>query len=122
MGIVALRDFSLEIEEGGFVSVLGRSGCGCGKSTMLNLLAGLTRPTSGVVPYRDEPLTRPRVEMGYLTQSDTLMPWRDVRRNIEMSMVPVPRPPLRWTSGSARSVAGRSGSPGPAAARRPWVH
>lgn len=83
-GIVALRELDLDIEQAGFVSVLGRSGCG--KSTMLNLLAGLTAPTSGEVLYRDEPVTRPRVEVGYLTQSDTLMPWRTVRRNIEMPM------------------------------------
>ncbi|WP_433466326.1 ABC transporter ATP-binding protein [Spirillospora sp. CA-128828] len=83
-GIVALRDFDLDVAEGGFVSVLGRSGCG--KSTMLNLLAGLVPPTSGEVYYREQPVSRPRVEVGYLTQSDTLMPWRDVRRNIEMPM------------------------------------
>jgi NitT/TauT family transport system ATP-binding protein len=83
-GIVALRDFSLDVAEGGFVSVLGRSGCG--KSTILNLLAGLIPPTSGEVLYREKPVSRPRVEVGYLTQSDTLMPWRDVRRNIEMPM------------------------------------
>ncbi|QFG20786.1 ABC transporter ATP-binding protein [Actinomadura sp. WMMB 499] len=83
-GIVALRDFDIDIAEGGFVSVLGRSGCG--KSTMLNLLAGLTTPSSGEVLYRDEPVTKPRVDIGYLTQSDTLMPWRSVRRNIEMPM------------------------------------
>jgi NitT/TauT family transport system ATP-binding protein len=82
--IVALRDFSLDIEEGSFVSVLGRSGCG--KSTMLNLLAGLAEPTTGTVRYREETLSGPHVEIGYLTQSDTLMPWRDVRRNVEMPL------------------------------------
>ncbi|MFL6118818.1 ABC transporter ATP-binding protein [Actinophytocola sp.] len=82
--IVALRDFSLEIAEGSFVTVLGRSGCG--KSTMLNLLAGLAEPTSGTVHYRARRLTGPHVEIGYLTQSDTLMPWRDVRRNVEMPL------------------------------------
>lgn len=82
--IVALRDFSLDIEEGSFVSVLGRSGCG--KSTMLNLLAGLAEPTTGTVRYRDEALSGPHVEIGYLTQSDTLMPWRDVQRNVEMPL------------------------------------
>lgn len=81
---VALRDFSLRVEAGGFVSVLGRSGCG--KSTMLNLLAGLTTPSSGRVSYRGERLTGPSVEIGYLTQSDTLMPWRDVLRNVEMPL------------------------------------
>jgi NitT/TauT family transport system ATP-binding protein len=84
LGIVALRDLGLEIEEGRFVTVLGRSGCG--KSTMLNVMSGLMAPTSGVVRFRDEPVTGPRTEVGYLTQSDTLMPWRDVRRNVEMPM------------------------------------
>ncbi|MGW4962433.1 ABC transporter ATP-binding protein [Nonomuraea sp. NPDC004186] len=84
VGIVALRDFDLEIAEGGFVSVLGRSGCG--KSTMLNLMAGLTTPTAGSVVYRGEPVSGPRTQLGYLTQSDTLMPWRDVRRNVELPL------------------------------------
>jgi NitT/TauT family transport system ATP-binding protein len=82
--IIALNDFNLEVAEGSFVTILGRSGCG--KSTALNLLSGLTRPTSGTVNYRGEPITGPRNEIAYLTQSDTLMPWRDVRRNIEMPM------------------------------------
>ncbi|MDX6259260.1 MAG: sulfonate transport system ATP-binding protein [Kribbellaceae bacterium] len=82
--VVALRDFSLSVEEGSFVSVLGRSGCG--KSTMLNLLAGLTRPSQGAVHYRDRLLNGPDVEIGYLTQSDTLMPWRDVLRNVELPL------------------------------------
>ncbi|MEU1166862.1 ABC transporter ATP-binding protein, partial [Streptomyces sp. NPDC005921] len=83
-GIVALRDLSLGIEEGCFVTVLGRSGCG--KSTMLNMMSGLMPPTSGKVTYRDMRVSGPRHEVGYLTQSDTLMPWRDVRRNVEMPM------------------------------------
>ncbi|MFD4600498.1 ABC transporter ATP-binding protein [Streptomyces sp. NPDC058464] len=83
-GIVALRDLTLGIEEGCFVSVLGRSGCG--KSTMLNMMSGLMSPTSGRVTYRDMRVSGPRTEVGYLTQSDTLMPWRDVRRNVEMPM------------------------------------
>lgn len=84
MATVALRDLSLSIDEGSFVTVLGRSGCG--KSTMLNLLAGLTEPSTGVVTYREKHLTGPNVEIGYLTQSDTLMPWRDVLRNVEMPL------------------------------------
>lgn len=84
MATVALRDLTLSVEQGGFVSVLGRSGCG--KSTMLNLLAGLTSPSEGTVSFRGEPLTGPNVDIGYLTQSDTLMPWRDVRRNVEMPL------------------------------------
>lgn len=84
LGIVALQDLSLQVEEGSFVTVLGRSGCG--KSTLLNLLAGLTKPSAGTVSYRGSPVNGPRIDLGYLTQSDTLMPWRDVLRNVEMPL------------------------------------
>ncbi|MGW6501315.1 ATP-binding cassette domain-containing protein [Nonomuraea angiospora] len=84
VGIVALRDFDLEIAEGSFVRVLGRSGCG--RSTMLNLMAGLTTPIAVSVAYRGEPVAGSRTQLGYLTRSDTLMPWRDVHRNVELSL------------------------------------
>jgi len=92
--IVALRGFDLIVEQGSFVCVLGRSGCG--KSTLLNLMAGLSRPTEGDVSYRGTPVMRPNPAVGYLTQSDTLMPWRDVRRNVEMPLE------IRGTGGSDR--------------------
>ncbi|MGH3280425.1 MAG: ABC transporter ATP-binding protein [Trebonia sp.] len=82
--IVALRGLSLAVDEGSFVCVLGRSGSG--KSTLLNMMAGLLRPTEGQVRYRGAPVTGPNPTVGYLTQADTLMPWRDVRRNIEMPL------------------------------------
>ncbi len=94
---VALREFDLEIEQGSFVTILGRSGCG--KSTMLNLLSGLTRPSAGEVHYKGQKLTGPRIDIGYLTQSDTLMPWRDVQRNVEMPLE------LRGTEKDARRTA-----------------
>ncbi|GAB3705259.1 ABC transporter ATP-binding protein [Nocardiopsis oceani] len=81
---VALRDFSLSIEQGTFVTILGRSGCG--KSTMLNLLSGLSKPTAGRVLHRGSAHTGPTPDIGYLTQTDTLMPWRSVQRNVEMPM------------------------------------
>jgi NitT/TauT family transport system ATP-binding protein len=81
---VALRDFNLTIEQGTFVTILGRSGCG--KSTMLNLLSGLSKPTAGEVRHNGVRHTGPTPEIGYLTQSDTLMPWRTVRRNVEMPL------------------------------------
>ncbi|MPZ60410.1 MAG: ATP-binding cassette domain-containing protein [Propionibacteriales bacterium] len=82
--IVALRGFNLAVAEGSFVTVVGRSGCG--KSTMLNMMAGLTKPTAGQITLRGEPVQGPRAEVGYLTQDDTLLPWREVRRNVEMPM------------------------------------
>lgn len=83
--IVALRACDVTIEEGSFVTILGRSGCG--KSTLLNLFAGLTTPSDGEILYKGEPLGgKPRMEVGYLTQSDTLMPWRTLLRNTEMPL------------------------------------
>ncbi|NIJ14541.1 NitT/TauT family transport system ATP-binding protein [Saccharomonospora amisosensis] len=106
---VALRDFTLSIEEGSFVTVLGRSGCG--KSTLLNLLAGLTQPSKGEVRYRDRVLTGPDTEIGYLTQSDTLMPWRDVLRNVEMPLE-IRGVPVRERRPVATQLIGRVGLTG----------
>ncbi|WP_346953092.1 ABC transporter ATP-binding protein [Castellaniella sp.] len=80
--LVALRGANLTVEEGSFLVLLGRSGCG--KSTLLNLLAGLTTVTAGEIRYRNEPVSGPLTRVGYLTQQDTLMPWRDVLHNIAM--------------------------------------
>lgn len=83
--IVALQSCNVAIEEGTFVTILGRSGCG--KSTLLNLFAGLTSPTEGEILYRGQVMEgSPRLEVGYLTQSDTLMPWRTLIKNTEMPL------------------------------------
>ncbi len=80
--LVALRGANLTVEEGSFLVLLGRSGCG--KSTLLNLLAGLTTVTAGQIMYRGDLVSGPLTKVGYLTQQDTLMPWRNVLHNVEM--------------------------------------
>lgn len=107
--IVALRDFDLTVQPGSFVTILGRSGCG--KSTLLNLTAGLTAPTAGTISYRGEPVTTPRKDLGYLTQSDTLMPWRDVLRNVEMplELAGVPKGRRRARAATLIDAVGLSG-------------
>src|SRR6266700_917499 len=75
---------SLEIERGSFVVMVGPSGCG--KSTLLNIIAGLLPVTAGKVYYKDSLVVSPCLEVGYLTQKDTLMPWRSVEQNIEMPL------------------------------------
>jgi len=81
---VALDGVSLDVEKGSFVCLVGRSGCG--KSTLLNLVAGLIAPTRGRIIESGRVVDGPRLNVGYLTQKDTLLPWRDVLRNIEMPL------------------------------------
>src|SRR3977135_2257984 len=80
----ALEPLTLDIERQEFVAVVGPSGCG--KSTILNLIAGLLRPSEGTVTYDGVEVTRPNVRVGYLTQKDTLLPWRNVRDNVGLAL------------------------------------
>jgi NitT/TauT family transport system ATP-binding protein len=74
-GTEALSDISFTVERGEFVTVVGPSGCG--KSTLLRIAAGLLTPTAGAV-------TVDRADLGYVFQDATLLPWRTVRRNVEL--------------------------------------
>jgi NitT/TauT family transport system ATP-binding protein len=80
----ALGDAHFEVRKGEFVSVVGPSGCG--KSTLLNITAGLMKPTSGTVLYKGQPVHSVNTNVGYVTQSDTLLPWRTVRQNVAISL------------------------------------
>lgn len=82
--ITVLNATSLEIEQGSFVTIVGPSGCG--KSTLLSIIAGLLPATSGKAYYKGSSMVNPRLEVGYLTQRDTLMPWRNITRNVEMPL------------------------------------
>ncbi|MGW0245667.1 ABC transporter ATP-binding protein [Nocardia goodfellowii] len=73
---VALTDIDLDLRTGEFVAVVGPSGCG--KSTLLRLAAGLTRVSSGSVAVRTD-------SIGFIFQEPTLLPWRTVLRNVELS-------------------------------------
>jgi len=76
----AVKDVSLSIGEGEFVSVVGPTGCG--KSTLLNVAAGLLKPSSGQVRIRGEPLAGVNRRSGYMFQADALMPWRSALGNV----------------------------------------
>ena len=82
--VLALEDCSLDIDEGGFVAFVGPSGCG--KSTLLNMIAGLIFPTSGSVMYQGEELKGINKEIGYITQHDSIFPWRTVEQNVGISL------------------------------------
>jgi NitT/TauT family transport system ATP-binding protein len=78
--VEALRDIDLEVAGGEFVAVLGRSGCG--KSTMLRLIAGLLPATAGDVTVRGERVTKPRRDIAMMFQRPALLPWRTVLDNV----------------------------------------
>ncbi|MDR1061466.1 MAG: ABC transporter ATP-binding protein [Clostridiales bacterium] len=80
----ALRDFSLSINEGEFVTIVGPSGCG--KSTLLDTLVGLSKPSAGEVLIDGKALKGPSLDRGIVLQGYALFPWRTVRRNIEYGL------------------------------------
>jgi len=76
----AVRDTTITVGEGEFVSVVGPTGCG--KSTLLNVAAGLLAPSSGSVRVKGSPLTGINRAAGYMFQADSLMPWRSALDNV----------------------------------------
>ncbi|MGE9292491.1 ABC transporter ATP-binding protein [Ruficoccus sp. ZRK36] len=81
-GKPVLDDFDLDVAEGDFVSIIGPSGCG--KSTLLRLVAGLSPLSYGEMVFRDgEPARR---NLGFIFQDPTLLPWLNVRRNVELPL------------------------------------
>lgn len=79
----ALKDVSLEIRDGEFISIVGPSGCG--KSTILRLIAGLIFPTRGKVTLNGNEVTGPAPERGMVFQSPKLFPWLTVEQNLTFS-------------------------------------
>ncbi len=79
-----LRNISLDVEEGEFLVLLGFSGTG--KTTLINLLAGLDTPTSGTATFKDAPITGPGPERGVIFQSYSLMPWLTVNGNVRLAV------------------------------------
>jgi NitT/TauT family transport system ATP-binding protein len=76
----AVRETSLTIGDGEFVSLVGPTGCG--KSTLLNVAAGLLAPTQGQVHVLGQRLTGLNQNAGYLFQADALFPWRTALDNV----------------------------------------
>jgi len=75
-GTQALDNLDLNIQSGEFVTIVGPSGCG--KSTLLRLASGLLAQTQGLCEVD-------RTSLGYVFQDPTLLPWRTVRRNVELN-------------------------------------
>lgn len=83
-GNVALSNASFGINRGEFVSLVGPSGCG--KSTALNLIAGLITPTEGATTHNGKPIDDLNIGVGYVTQDDTLLPWRSLLDNVAYAL------------------------------------
>ena len=77
---VAVKDINLEIEKGQIVSIIGHSGCG--KSTIMNAIAGMTFPTRGKVILNGKEVKGPGPDRGIVFQNYSLLPWLTVYENI----------------------------------------
>ena len=81
---VVLHDVNLTVRNGEFVSIIGHSGCG--KSTMLNLIAGLTNVTSGAVLLEDREVKEPGPDRAVVFQNHSLLPWLTVYENVKIAV------------------------------------
>ena len=106
-----VRVDALEVREGELVCLVGRSGCGCGKTTLLHALAGLTRPLSGQVLLRGRDVTGLAGQVSYMFQKDLLLPNKRVVDNVclPLTLAGVPRAEARE---SAQALLGRFGLAG----------
>ncbi|MCZ8182836.1 MAG: ABC transporter ATP-binding protein [Beijerinckiaceae bacterium] len=79
-----LKDISLTIDQGEYVSIIGHSGCG--KSTLLNLIAGLTQVTAGAVLLENREVNAPGPERAVVFQNHSLLPWLTVYENVKLAV------------------------------------
>ena len=82
--VLAVHDIDIAIPAGQFVAVVGPSGCG--KTTILNMLAGLIKPTRGSVKRHGTDVDGPSRDIGYMLARSALSPWRTARKNVEFGL------------------------------------
>ncbi len=98
--VVALDNVSLVVPDKQFAVIVGPSGCG--KSSLLDIVAGLRKATSGQCKLDGVPVTKPGQQRGMVFQNYSLFPWLTVQENVEFG------PRLRGVSASERTEAARS--------------
>ncbi len=79
-----LKNINLRIDQGEFISIIGHSGCG--KSTVLNIVAGLLDPSLGVVILDGKEVSGPGPDRGMVFQNHSLLPWLTVFENVEVAV------------------------------------
>src|SRR6266705_3589845 len=79
-----LKDINLSVEKGEFVAIVGFSGAG--KTTLINLIAGLLRPDSGAITLNDLEIVSPGPDRGVVFQNYSLLPWLNVHENILLAV------------------------------------
>lgn len=82
--VLALDDVSLRVDPSEFICLIGPSGCG--KTTLLNVVAGFVKPTTGTVTTGDEHSNKRRLTRGVVFQEYALFPWRTALRNVEFGL------------------------------------
>ncbi|MBU6272302.1 MAG: ABC transporter ATP-binding protein [Betaproteobacteria bacterium] len=104
--VVAIDDVSLTVNPGEFVSLIGPSGCG--KSSLLNVVAGFARPSSGRASLDGVAIDGPGANRGVVFQQYSLFPWMTVRRNVEfgLKMQGVPASSRETTARTLLGLAG----------------
>jgi nitrate/nitrite transport system ATP-binding protein len=80
----ALREINLTVAKGEFVTLIGHSGCG--KSTLMNLIAGLTLPTSGTLLCDNREIAAPGPERAVVFQNHSLLPWLTCAENVHLAV------------------------------------
>ena len=84
---VIVRDFTLNVQQGEFICLLGHSGCG--KTTVLSILMGLNTPSTGGVVIGGREIAGPGTDRGVVFQSATLLPWMSARDNVRLARAQV---------------------------------
>ena len=79
-----LQEINLDIREGEFVAIVGYSGAG--KTTLISLIAGLLKPSSGQVLQKGDPITEPDPSRALVFQNYSLLPWLNVWDNISLAV------------------------------------
>ncbi|MEE8168887.1 MAG: ABC transporter ATP-binding protein [Candidatus Hydrothermarchaeales archaeon] len=82
--LVAIDNLAIEVDEGEFLGLVGPTGCG--KTTLLNLVAGLERPSKGSIMIDGEEVLKPGFDRGMIFQEGALLPWRTVEENVAFGL------------------------------------